>query len=83
MSRKAKKHFFELKDLYKQLKEKNKNIKDEERFEDVSTELSDKDKEGRFFHNSYMDFYRNVKFNLDNNETIIPRGLSSTSKNYN
>ncbi len=80
---KVKKNYYELKELFKYLKEKNRFLeKDNERFEDVPKELSDMDKIGRVFHNSYMDFYKNVKFNSDDNDAVIPAGLTSNNKNY-
>ena len=80
---KVKKSYYELKELFKFIKQKNKFLeKETERFEDVPKELSDKDKIGRVFHNSYMEFYQNVKFNHDDNDAVIPAGLTSNNKNY-
>ena len=59
--------YYEIKKICKALKEKNQKlrIKDEERFEDVPKHISDRDREGKVFHNSYMDFYLSVKYEFD------------------
>jgi len=78
--------YYSLKELYNELKNKNKKkkakVKDEEKFEDVPIELSDKDKEGKIKKNSYMNFYLSVKSNRQLKDLLIPSGLTATNRNY-
>ena len=76
--------YYEIKKICKALKEKNQKlrVKDEERFEDVPKYISDRDREGKVFHNSYMDFYLSVKYEFDQALLIQPSGVTATNKNY-
>lgn len=82
---KIKNSYYDLKEIFREIKEKNyKNKhKETERFEDVSKELSDKDKEGTFKFSSYMDYYLGVKFHQDKKEEVQPSGMRANNKNYN
>ena len=79
---KIKNSYYDLKAVFKELKNKKTKIKEEEKFEDVPIKLSDKDKEGSFIYASYMDFYVNVKYELEKGEDVQPSGVTATNKNY-
>ena len=74
---KIKNSYYDLKAVFKELKNKKT-----EKFEDVPIKLSDKDKEGSFIYASYMDFYVNVKYELEKGEDVQPSGVTATNKNY-
>ena len=82
--KKAKDSYYEIKKICKDLKERNLKIRvrEEDRFEDVPKHISDKDKEGRVFHNCYMDFYLSVKHEFDQALFSQPSGVTATNKNY-
>tara|TARA_R110000803_G_scaffold67950_2_gene129691 strand:- start:634 stop:918 length:285 start_codon:yes stop_codon:yes gene_type:complete len=79
---KIKNSYYDLKAVFKELKNKKTKIKEVEKFEDVPIKLSDKDKEGSFIYASYMDFYVNVKYELEKGEDVQPSGVTATNKNY-
>lgn len=81
---KIKHSYYELKKLFKKTRDKARKIKvlDEEKFEDVPVELSDKDKEGKIEKRGYMEFYLSMRSNRQIKDLIIPSGLTSTDKNY-
>ena len=82
--KKAKDSYYEIKQICKDLKENNfkKRIKEEGRFEDVPKHLSDKDAEGSFRRNSYMNFFQSVKYHFDQTLLTQPSGVTATNKNY-
>ena len=55
---------------------------DNERFEDVPVEVSDRDRYGKVKLNSYYDFYQSILFVPDKNDNLQPAGMSSTHKDY-
>ena len=55
---------------------------DNERFEDVPKEVSDRDRYGYVKINSYYDFFQTQLFEPDKNDNLQPAGMSSTNKNY-
>ena len=55
---------------------------DNERFEDVPVEVSDRDRYGMVKLNSYYDFYQSILFVPDKNDNLQPAGMSSTHKDY-
>lgn len=81
---KIKHSYYELKKLFKKTRDKARKIKvlDEEKFEDVPVELSDKDKDGKIEKRGYMEFYLSMRSNRQIKDLIIPSGLTSTDKNY-
>lgn len=81
---KIKNSYYDLKTVFKEIKNKNKKtkIEDDEKFQDVPKALSDKDMEGTFIYASYMDFYINVKYELEKGEDAQPSGVTATNKNY-
>ena len=79
---KIKNSYYDLKAVFKELKNNETKVQEEERFEDVPIKLSDKDKEGSFIYASYMDFYVNVKYELEKGEDVQPSGVTATNKNY-
>lgn len=81
---KIKNSYYDLKKVFKETKKASEklNIKNEEKFEDVPIKLSDKDKEGSFIYASYMDFYVNVKYELEKGEDVQPSGVTAKNKNY-
>ena len=54
----------------------------EEKFEDVPLEVSDRDRYGYVKLNSYYDFYQSILFVPDKNDNLQPAGMSSTNRNY-
>ena len=70
--------------ICKDLKERNlkKRVREEGRFEDVPKHISDKDAEGKVTRTPYMNFFLSVKYEIDNDDLLIPSGLNSTDKNY-
>tara|TARA_R110001592_G_C12571278_1_gene692373 strand:+ start:156 stop:446 length:291 start_codon:yes stop_codon:yes gene_type:complete len=79
---KIKNSYYDLKAVFKELKNKKTKVQEEERFEDVPKELSDKDKEGSFKFSSYMDYYLGVKFDQDKDLEVQPSGVTAKNKNY-
>ena len=79
---KIKNSYYDLKAVFKELKNKETKVQEEERFEDVPKELSDKDKEGSFKFSSYMDYYLGVKFDQDKDLEVQPSGVTAKNKNY-
>ena len=55
---------------------------DNERFEDVPVEVSDRDRYGYLKLNSYYDFFQTQLFVPDKNDNLQPAGMSSTHKDY-
>ena len=55
---------------------------DNERFEDVPVEVSDRDRYGKVILNSYYDFYQSILFVPDKNDNLQPAGMSSNHKDY-
>ena len=55
---------------------------DNERFEDVPVEVSDRDRYGYLKLNSYYDFFQTQLFVPDKNDILQPAGMSSTNKDY-
>ena len=55
---------------------------DNERFEDVPVEVSDRDRYGYVKLNSYYDFFQTQLFVPDKNDNLQPAGMSSTHKDY-
>lgn len=82
--KKAKDSYYEIKKICKDLKERNlkKRVREEGRFEDVPKHISDKDAEGKVTRTPYMNFFLSVKYEIDNDDLLIPSGLNSTDKNY-
>tara|TARA_R100001198_G_C5224277_1_gene205400 strand:- start:699 stop:962 length:264 start_codon:yes stop_codon:yes gene_type:complete len=75
--------YVELKNIYKELKNKKPTEEDEaERFEDVPEILSEKDREGSYKMTSYMEFYQMLKFFIDTEEQVQPSGMVSKHKDY-
>jgi len=79
---KIKNSYYDLKAVFKEFKTKETKVQEEERFEDVPKELSDKDKEGSFKFSSYMDYYLGVKFDQDKDLEVQPSGVTAKNKNY-
>ena len=50
-------------------------MNNEERFEDVPIEVSDRDRYGYVKLNSYYDFYQSILFVPDKNDTLQPAGM--------
>ena len=55
----------------------------EERFEDVPKEISDRDRYGKVKLKSYYEFYQSILFVPDKNDNIQPAGMTATNRNYN
>ena len=55
---------------------------EDEYFEDVPLEVSDRDRYGHVKLNSYYDFYQSILFVPDKNDILQPAGMSSTHKDY-
>ena len=55
---------------------------DNERFEDVPVEVSDRDRYGYLKLNSYYDFFQTQLFVPDKNDNLQPAGMSSNHKDY-
>ena len=53
-----------------------------EYFEDVPVEVSDRDRYGKVHIKSYYEFYQSILFVPDKNEILQPAGMSSTNKDY-
>ena len=53
-----------------------------EYFEDVPVEVSDRDRYGKVHIKSYYEFYQSILFVPDKNEILQPAGMSSTHKDY-
>ncbi len=51
-------------------------------FEDVPVEVSDRDRYGKVEIKSYYDFYQSILFVPDKNDNLQPAGMSSTNRNY-
>jgi len=78
----VKNSYYGLKKVFRDFKNKQTKIKDEEKFEDVPKELSDKDKEGSYKFIGYMDYYLGVKFHQDKKDEVQPSGMKAKNKNY-
>ena len=57
-------------------------MSNDEYFEDVPVEVSDRDRYGYVKLNSYYDFYQSILFVPDKNDNLQPAGMSSTHKDY-
>ena len=55
---------------------------DNERFEDVPIEVSDRDRYGKVKLISYYEYYKHILFVPDKNDNLQPAGMSSTNKDY-
>jgi len=55
---------------------------EDEYFEDVPEEVSDRDRYGYVKLNSYYEFYQSILFVPDKNDNLQPAGMSSTHKDY-
>lgn len=55
---------------------------DNERFEDVPVEVSDRDRYGKVKFISYYEYYKHILFVPDKNDNLQPAGMSSTNKDY-
>ncbi len=78
----VKNSYYGLKKVFRDFKNKQTKIKDEEKFEDVPKELSDKDKEGSYKFIGYMDYYLGVKFDQDKDLEVQPSGVTAKNRNY-
>jgi len=75
--------YVELKNIYKELKNKKTTEEDDnERFEDVPEILSERDREGSYKMKGYMEFYQMLKFFIDTEEQVQPSGMVSKHKDY-
>jgi len=79
---KIKNSYYDLKAVFKELKNKETKVQEEERFEDVPIKLSDKDKEGSYKFIGYMDYYLGVKFDQDKDLEVQPSGVTAKNRNY-
>ena len=57
-------------------------MSNDEYFEDVPVEVSDRDRYGKVQIKSYYDFYQSILFVPDKNDNLQPAGMSSTNKDY-
>ena len=55
---------------------------EDEYFEDVPVEVSDRDRYGYIKLKSYYEFYQSILFVPDKNDNLQPAGMSSTHKDY-
>ena len=55
---------------------------EDEYFDDVPVEVSDRDRYGYVKLNSYYDFFQTQLFVPDKNDILQPAGMSSTHKDY-
>jgi len=80
----VKNSYYELKELFREIKEENfkKKYKETERFVDVSDELAEKDRIGKVKKNDYMDYYLGVKFHQEKKDEVQPSGMTANNKNY-
>jgi len=80
----VKNSYYELKELFREIKEENfkKKYKETERFVDVSDELAEKDRIGKVKKNDYMDYYLGVKFHQEKKDEVQPSGMTAKNKNY-
>jgi len=80
----VKNSYYELKELFREIKEQNykKKYKETERFVDVSDELAEKDRIGKVKKNDYMDYYLGVKFHQEKKDEVQPSGMTANNKNY-
>tara|TARA_B100000902_G_scaffold97672_1_gene100246 strand:+ start:239 stop:535 length:297 start_codon:yes stop_codon:yes gene_type:complete len=80
----VKNSYYELKEIFREIKEENfnKKYKETERFVDVSDELAEKDRLGKVKKNDYMDYYLGVKFNQEKKDEVQPSGMTAKNKNY-
>ncbi len=81
---KIKNSYYELKEIFREIKEENfkKKYKETERFVDVSDELAEKDRIGKVKKNDYMDYYLGVKFHQEKKDEVQPSGMTANNKNY-
>jgi len=80
----VKNSYYELKEIFREIKEENfnKKYKETERFVDVSDELAEKDRLGKVKKNDYMDYYLGVKFHQEKKDEVQPSGMTAKNKNY-
>ena len=80
----VKNSYYELKEIFREIKEENfnKKYKETERFVDVSDELAEKDRIGKVKKNDYMDYYLGVKFHQEKKDEVQPSGMTAKNKNY-
>jgi hypothetical protein len=55
---------------------------EDEYFEDVPVEVSDRDRYGRVKLISYYEYYKHILYVPDKNDILQPAGMSSTHKDY-
>ena len=81
---KIKNSYYDLKEIFREIKERNykKKYKETERFVDVSDELAEKDRIGKVKKNDYMDYYLSVKSNRQIKDEVQPSGVTAKNKNY-
>lgn len=80
----VKNSYYDLKEIFREIKEKNYNNKhkETERFVDVSDELAEQDRIGKVKKNDYMDYYLSVKSNRQIKDEVQPSGVTAKNKNY-
>tara|TARA_R100001480_G_scaffold18196_3_gene27613 strand:+ start:2461 stop:2757 length:297 start_codon:yes stop_codon:yes gene_type:complete len=80
----VKNSYYELKEIFREIKEENfnKKYKETERFVDVSDELAEKDRIGKVKKNDYMHYYLGVKFHQEKKDEVQPSGMTAKNKNY-
>ena len=55
---------------------------EDEYFEDVPVEVSDRDRYGRVKLISYYEYYKHILYVPDKNDILQPAGMPSTHKDY-
>jgi len=81
---KIKNSYYDLKEIFREIKERNykTKYKETDRFVDVSDELAEQDRIGKVKKNDYMDYYLGVKFHQDKKDEVQPSGMTAKNKNY-
>ena len=81
---KIKNSYYDLKEIFREIKERNykKKYKETDRFVDVSDELAELDRIGKVKKNDYMDYYLSVKCNRQIKDEVQPSGVTAKNKNY-
>ena len=81
---KIKNSYYDLKEIFREIKERNykKKYKETDRFVDVSDELAELDRIGKVKKNDYMDYYLSVKSNRQIKDEVQPSGVTAKNKNY-
>ena len=81
---KIKNSYYDLKEIFREIKERNykRKYKETDRFVDVSDELAEKDRIGKVKKNDYMDYYLSVKSNRQIKDEVQPSGVTAKNKNY-